>query len=257
MFLFNQNTQTANNPLHVVDPTPDSGDNKTPYAKLEKDEHKKILQQKLQLEFQKLFEKIEVSSAHSTQLNHQTNPKQPGNSASKQQTSNPKAGLSEKLLRAGISQNIIDRVLYRVKLNQFSLLELRQQAKSEGWIDSPQYIQKSKISGDLTRGIREQFGDRVFDLYLYYSGRPNRIKLKRVPSGSVEENAGLQAGDIIIRYASDNIYSMFELRRAFQSGEAGEIVLLEYLRHGQLTSTTLPRSSLDIPFQMISLNPDS
>ncbi|MCP4273184.1 MAG: hypothetical protein GY781_14720 [Gammaproteobacteria bacterium] len=98
----------------------------------------------------------------------------------------------------------------RVKQNSFSLFELRQQARSEGWIDSPEYINISNISGDLTSGIREDFGDRAFDLYLYFRGRPNRIQLKRVQSGSIKEFAGLQTGDIITRYDSNNIYSMFE-----------------------------------------------
>ncbi|MBT3203069.1 MAG: hypothetical protein HOB14_10820 [Gammaproteobacteria bacterium] len=115
------------------------------------------------------------------------------------------------MLKSGVSQHIINQVMDRVKQNSFSMLELRQQARSEGWIDSPEYIKKSNISGDLTSGIREEFGDRAFDLYLYFSGRPNRIQLKRVQSGSIEKFASLQTGVVIItRYDSNNIYSMFE-----------------------------------------------
>jgi len=96
----------------------------------------------------------------------------------------------------------------------------------------------------------------VFDLYLYFSGRPNRVQLKTVQSGSIAEYAGLQAGDIVTRYASDNIYSMGEIWRAFQAGETGETVLLEMLRNGHAISTTVPRGSLEFTFQMIRLPPD-
>lgn len=256
-FLPNQYPLTANNPPQVFDPAPGSGGNETPFANPEDDRQKELLYLQLQLEMQKLLEKIVDASTRPTHLDHHTGSIQPGNSASGEQAPKPQPGLGEQLLKAGVSQNVIERVLQRVKRNDFSLLELRQQARREGWIDSPEYIEKSAISGDPTRGIREEFGDHLFDLYLYFSDRPNRVQLKRVQSGSVEEYAGLQAEDIITRYASDNIYSMFELRRAFQAGEAGEPVLLEFLRNGQPVSTTIPRGSLDISLQMISLAPDA
>lgn len=255
-FLLNRYPTTANDSSQVVDPAPGARNNETPYASPEDDRQKQLLHLQLQLELQKLLEKIVDSSTRATHLDHHTGSKQSIDSASSERTLKPQPDLSEQLLKAGVSQEIIKRVLQRVERNRFSLLELRQQARSEGWIDSPEYIEKSGISGDPTRGIREEFGDLVFDHYLYFSGRPNRVQLKRVQSGSIEEYAGLQAGDIITRYASNNIYSIFELRRAFQASEAGDPVLLEFLRNGQPVSTTVPRGSLDISLQMMSLAPD-
>jgi hypothetical protein len=163
--------------------------------------------------------------------------------------------LREQFLNAGISVGVFDLLQRHVARNQQSLRELREQALLEGWLDSPEYLKKSNISGDPTRGIREAFGDYVFDLYLFFTHRPNRVQLKTIAAGSVAASAGLVAGDIIIRYGSENIYSAFGLRRAFVREEATEMVLLEFLRDGKMLGTSLPGGAFEASLQMIRLDP--
>ena len=168
----------------------------------------------------------------------------------------PRPTLREQLRAAGVADSIIDALQQQLRQNRFSLRELRAQALREGWIDSPQYRQRSNVSGDPTRGLREMFGDYVFDLYLYFTGHPNRVQIDAVAPDSAAAEAGLQAGDVIIRYTSNNIYSVFDLRRAWQRGEADENVLLEFLRDGRRLSTTLLRGKLDVRLKMVAREPD-
>ena len=181
---------------------------------------------------------------------------QPGSNEIAERRDEAPISLRQQFLQAGVSAGVFEQLQRHVEQNQLSLRELRQQALREGWINSPEYRQKSSISGDPTRGIRAAFGDRVFDLYLFFTHRPNRVLLKTVSANSPAALAGLQAGDIITRYASRNIYSVFGLRRAFEDGEAGDTVLLEFLRNGRALSTTLPRGALDASLQMVRLDPD-
>lgn len=163
--------------------------------------------------------------------------------------------LESNLLAAGLAPEIIQAMQQRMDQNRLSMLQLRDQATREGWNDSEKYQEKMFELRDSSRGIREEFGDRQYDQYLHASGRPNRVVVREVYRGSAADLAGLQAGDIIINYASSNIYSMSELRQATVAGNAGETVLLEVLRNDNPISTSVPRGPLGISMNSTRIQP--
>lgn len=163
--------------------------------------------------------------------------------------------LENNLLAAGMAPEIIEAMQQRMDQNRLAMLQLRDQATREGWNDSSEYQEKMFELRDSSRGIREEFGERQYDQYLYASGRPNRVVVREVYSGSAADLAGLQTGDIIVSYASANIYSMSELREATVDGTAGETVLLEILRDDTPISTSVPRGPLGISMNSTRIQP--
>lgn len=141
--------------------------------------------------------------------------------------------------------------------NRLTMLRLRDQAEREGWINTTRYAQALRKLLDPTHGIRDQFGDDVFDRYLYASGRANRVIATTVYPNSTAAAAGIQAGDTILSYASKNIYSMQDLQQATLQGEAGESVLVVLEREGSSFSITLPRGPLGIELKMKSQKPEN
>ena len=163
--------------------------------------------------------------------------------------------LQEKLVTASIPLDTIQRIKQRVGENRLARLQLRDQAIREDWIDSPEYIEKEQQLPSPTGGLREEFGDQVYDQYLYASGRPNRIIVREVFSGSAAEEAGIEARDIILGYASKLIFTMSELQQATTEGNSGEPVLIEILRDDLPFTTSAPRGPLGISMTITRKEP--
>lgn len=163
--------------------------------------------------------------------------------------------LESKLLAASIPLDTIQRIKQRVGENHLARLQLRDQAIREDWIDTAEYIEKAKHTPNPTDGLREEFGDETYDQYLYASGRPNRVIVREVFSGSAAENAGIKSGDIILSYASKLIYSMSELQQATTEGYSDETVLIEIMRDDLPFSTSAPRGPLGISMTIIRKEP--
>lgn len=164
--------------------------------------------------------------------------------------------LQDKLLASSIPLDTIQRIQQKVGENRLARLQLRNQAIREEWIDSPEYIEKEQQLPRPTEGLKEQFGDEIYDQYLYASGRPNRVIVREVFSGSTAENADIQPGDIILSYASELIYSMNELQQATTEGIAGEPVLIEILRNDLPFSTSVARGPLGISMTVTRKKPE-
>lgn len=165
------------------------------------------------------------------------------------------SSLRENLLSAGLASETIQSIQQRIDDNRLEMLELRNSAIREGWNESEEFVEKMQEMSDPTRGLREEFGDLVYDQYLYASGRSNRIQVREVYSGSAAANAGIQPGDIVTAYASNNIYSMSELRQSTVEGIAGENVLVEVLRDGMPITTTITRGPMGISMSTTRIQP--
>jgi len=178
------------------------------------------------------------------------------NSPPKEQVRFKLPTLQDKLLAAHIPLDTIQRIQQRVGQNRLARLQLRDQAIREDWLDSPEYIEKTQQLPRATEGLREEFGEQLFDRYLYESGRPNRVLVREVFSGSAAQEAGIQAQDIILSYASELIFSMSELQQVTTEGVAGEPVLIELLRDGIPLSTSAPRGPLGISMTLTRKQPE-
>jgi S1-C subfamily serine protease len=127
-----------------------------------------------------------------------------------------------------------------------SLLALRNRAVREGWVNDDRYA--AEIARFLSPGkdIQQQYGDEVYDRFLYAYGNPNRVRVTEVYAGSAAELVGIEIGDIILSYAATNIYSMADLRSATAQGESGEPVLVVAQRNGLAHYFNVPRGPLGI-----------
>lgn len=163
--------------------------------------------------------------------------------------------LQDRLIAAGLAHETILAMQQRVDQNRLAMLQFRDQAIREGTDESVEFSEQIHELSNSTRGLREEFGNQLFDQYLYASGRRNRIVIREVYSGSAADDAGLLPGDIIISYASSEIFSMTELRQATVEGTAGETVLVEIKRDESPWSTSVPRGPLGISMNMIRYQP--
>lgn len=163
--------------------------------------------------------------------------------------------LKERLLSAGLAAQTIDAMQQTLDKNRLAMLQLRDTAIREGWDETQEFSEKMNELRDPGLSIREEFGEQMYDQYLYASGRSNRVVIREVYSGSAADLAGLEAGDIITSYASSRIYSMSALRQATVEGNAGEVVLLEVMRNDLPVSTSVPRGPLGISMNSTRVEP--
>src|SRR5262249_55474515 len=127
-----------------------------------------------------------------------------------------------------------------------SEIYLRDQAAREGWLDTPRFTaQMAEIEQQRT-SIRDEIGDEAYDRYLAAVDQPNRVAVDEVLLDSPAAVAGLQAGDVVLRYGETRIFSPSELVTATREGTAGENVQLEIIRQGQQFEIDVPRGPLGV-----------
>lgn len=157
--------------------------------------------------------------------------------------------IRRRMIAAGLNTSLVDRIQQTVDQNRLERLQWRDQAIREGWQESVEFSERMNQLSDPLSGIREEFGDPVYDQYLFSSGQPNRVQVRSVLRGSAAELAGIQPGDILISYANQRIFDMQALRQATTEGIAGEPVLVEMQRDGLPTALTLPRGPMGITME--------
>jgi cell division protein FtsB len=204
---------------------------------------------------------LENTLSRQTRSQLETDSQQDDNSSNNASTHHQRPGYQsslpsvDELTAAQIPLATADAIRDLIAQNRLALLQLRDQAEREGWFNTTRYAQALRKLLDPTHGIRTQFGDDIYDRYLYASGRANRVVATAVYPNSAASAAGIQAGDTILSYASKNVYSMKDLQQATVKGQAGESVLVVLERNGSTFSITLPRGPLGIELKMKSEAP--
>jgi S1-C subfamily serine protease len=140
--------------------------------------------------------------------------------------------------------------------NRLAMLNLRDRAEREGWLNSARYANELRKLINPELNLREQFGDDMYDRFLYATGKSNRVIAAEVYPDSAAVASGILAGDVVRSYASTTIYSMNDLKQATLEGEAGESVLVVLERDGMVFSITVPRGPLGIEMRMESHEPE-
>lgn len=134
-------------------------------------------------------------------------------------------------------------------------LYLRDQAVREGWLGSQRYRDALRDLNARQTATRDDLGDEAYDKYLYALGRPNRIVVSSVLSGSPADAAGMQDGDVIVRYDNQRMFSPSEIRRETSRGSAGAVVPVEVDRGGESVIVYLPRGPLGVQMSATSDKP--
>lgn len=157
------------------------------------------------------------------------------------------------LTAGGLSSPDIARLEEVFETSELEVLYLRDQATREGWLDTPRFLQAMY---QLRSGLREQIGDENFDWLLYATHRDNRVVAQSVIASGPAARAGIQAGDVILRYDGRAIFRGGELQSATSQGEAGRPVTLEVLTpNGQLRRLTVPSGPLGVQLAAKRLPP--
>lgn len=161
----------------------------------------------------------------------------------------------QQLLAAGFDPFIVrevERVRDEVQLQR---LELRDKATREGWIDSDRFRdQLVELRADYR--LKQTLGDVAFDQLLVAEGRNNRVRIDAVIAGSAADIAGVEAGDIVFRYANDRIFTFGDLRRSTAAGERDEPVRVEIIRNTEPIELVVPRGPLGVTITGVTVAAD-
>jgi predicted metalloprotease with PDZ domain len=123
---------------------------------------------------------------------------------------------------------------------------LRDQATREHWLDTPRFAAEMAAIDAQRTPLRNEIGDDAYDRYLFALGQANRVRVDEVLTQSPAEQAGVQAGDLIVRYGDARLFAPGELVDETRSGTAGETVQLEIIRNGQRLQVSVPRGPLGL-----------
>jgi hypothetical protein len=161
----------------------------------------------------------------------------------------------EALLKAGVAPKLTEDVLLRQSQDALARLELRDQAVREGWLDSDRYREELGRINAQRLSLRDEIGVDAYDRYLFETGQDNRIRVDAVIPGSNGEESGILAGDIIERYANQNIFDFRDLRAATSDGERGELVPVVVRRGGEQLELWLQRGPIGIQLDSLRADP--
>ena len=147
------------------------------------------------------------------------------------------------LLAAGMRPADVKRL--RERWHEFEMEKLYQNdlALQEGRFLKPRHRQELHR---LEKEYREEVGEEFYDAYLFATGKPNRVVVREVLSGSQASRAGFQTGDVILSYDGVRIFRPGELSRAATAGVAGGSARVEILRDRQPTSLYVSRGLLGV-----------
>jgi hypothetical protein len=158
-------------------------------------------------------------------------------------------------IAAGFAEE--DAAYYRRRIDEAAMarLYLRDQAQREGWLNSERYRQELASLPDVESQLRSEMDDDTFARYLYATGQPNTVSIRRVLAGSAAEAAGVRVGDVLVRYDGERLYDTQTVRRATRTGQAGESVGVEVLRNGRTIQLALPRGPIGVSMSSESIPP--
>lgn len=253
-------TSSANNTMQA------STDDAQPpaLAKLSQQLQQEIIaREALQKEVTLLSEKLAAMSLQDVQDPTDN----PGNYSANNSTSatgpadaahNPTEGAwfnQQALIDAGMTQMEAEQLKVRFEEMELAKLYLRDQAVREGWSGGKRYREERQKLESKTEDIKQELDEKAYDAYLFASGQSNRVAVQSVLSGSAAGNAGMLAGDQVLRYASERIYNWRDLRNATTQGDLTETVAIEILRDNKKMELYVQRGPLGIRMNSISIAP--
>ncbi|VUX54975.1 conserved exported protein of unknown function [uncultured Woeseiaceae bacterium] len=161
----------------------------------------------------------------------------------------------DRLLAAGFTLQQIETIRSRHAEVQVRWAELDDQARREGWIDTPRYLEEINKLTTGTNSNRNNLSDDDYDRYLHASGQDNRVVVGEVFQTSAAEQAGIQSGDVILSYGNERVFSLEQLNNLRSGGESGSPVVVDIVRNGLPMQVTIPRGPMGIQTQSELVDP--
>jgi hypothetical protein len=160
------------------------------------------------------------------------------------------------LLRAGVTPELADDIIWRRSQLSIARLELRDDAARNDWLGTDRYRQELRKLNDQQVSIEDEIGLDAYDRYLYETGQSNRVAVDSVLPGSAGEESGLLPGDVIERYDGSQVLDFNDLREATSAGERGALVPVSVVRGGERLELWLPRGPIGIGLDATRLDPN-
>lgn len=150
-------------------------------------------------------------------------------------------GKMEALIDAGLLPSQASMIVQRESELQMESIKARYEAEKSG--DASDYWRNRTSSSET---LRQELGDADYERYLVANGRSTNVEVSSVIESSPAQSAGLQAGDEIVRYGGERVFSMTDLTRETMNGTAGENVLVDIMRNGNPMQIVMPRGPVGI-----------
>lgn len=144
------------------------------------------------------------------------------------------------LIEAGISADRADYILRRESEMRFEQMQAVFEARNSG--ESLDPLNRS-YSADAM--LRDEIGDAEYETYLQANNRPTSVGISTVMASSPGERAGLRAGDEIVGYNGQRVFSTSELIQHTMAGGDGNVVV-DVLRDGSPMQIVLPRGPIGV-----------
>ena len=144
------------------------------------------------------------------------------------------------MIEAGMSPDRADYILRRESEMRYEQMRAVYDARSSGQQLDPMYR-----NFDADALLREEIGDSEYETYLAANNRPTSVAVSNVMATSPGERAGLQAGDEIVGYDGQRVFSTSELIQQTMTGGDGNVVV-DVVRDGSAMQIVLPRGPIGI-----------
>lgn len=161
----------------------------------------------------------------------------------------------DNLIKGGIAPSLAEDIVRRKNSIELKRLELQDRATREGYLNTQRYYDELEEINRYDVSLRDELGDLRYDEYLYNSKQNNRIRISSVMLGSAAEQAGIQAGDVVLSYNNNRMFNWQELKDATSEGQLGEYVSISIYRNGSIYSFSVPRGPLGIELGATRLQP--
>lgn len=145
------------------------------------------------------------------------------------------------LRRRGIDERRAEWLRERFEALQMEELYLRDRAARDGWLNEPRHYRQLQR---LRNTARKELGISDYDWMLFASRRNNRVMVTNVLRDSPATAAGIEPGDLILRYGEVAVLTPRELLAATTRGEPGSSVAVEIQRDGDVQRLYLSRGPL-------------
>jgi hypothetical protein len=157
------------------------------------------------------------------------------------------------LIAAGVHELEAERVREVWQRIELEKLELRDLAVRERWLNSKRFKRELKR---IKRDAVDELGECGYDSMLYGTGKNNRVVVRDVLAGSAAERAGIEAGDIVLRYNDRRVWAASDLQAATSRGVRGETLTIDVRRDGQDRYFRVERGPLGLFMRQERLSPD-
>lgn len=146
---------------------------------------------------------------------------------------------TRQFIDAGFAQEEAARII-QLEENE-SLRQLDEQYQSRR-----QQLEGQDVSLTSHNLLRAELGVENYERYLEANNQPTSAAIGTVIDGSPGAIAGLQAGDRIVSYAGDRVFSLNEVNLLTAQGQVGQNVLIEVERGSEQVQLSIPRGPIGV-----------